>query len=129
MNKKIFNFFEVAARTAISKDDRRAYLLGAIGIRGDGVMVRSLNSPTEIPNRKAHAECKLCRKLDYHADVYIARVRLDNYKFAMARSCSNCLKILKTKKVNRIFYTIDENQYGVLDLSNNKEKICQFYNR
>lgn len=126
MNKKILNFFEIAARTATSKDDRRSFFLGAIGIRNDGVMVRSLNSPTENKNRMAHAECKLCRKLDYYAEVYVARVRMDTYKFAMARPCSACYKTLKTKKVKKIFYTINENQYGILNLISNKEKICKF---
>jgi len=114
MNKKILTFFEVAAKTATSKDDKRSFLLGAIGIRNDGAMVRSLNSPTENKNRKAHAECKLCRKLDYGAkEVYVARVRMDNFEFAMARPCSSCRKILKSKKVRKVFYTINNSQYGV----------------
>lgn len=123
MNKKILNFFEVAARTAVSKDDRRSFLLGAIGIRNDGVMVRSLNSPTENKNRMAHAECKLCRKLDYHADVYVARVRMDTYKFAMARPCPACRKILRSHKVKRVFYTITENQYGIWFPDSNIDRI------
>lgn len=124
MNRKILSFFEVAARTATSKVDKRSFLLGAIGIRNDGVMVRSLNSPTENKNRKVHAECKLCRKLDYGAEaVYVARVRLDNFEFGMARPCSSCRKILKTKRVKRVFYTISQNSYGVWYPATNEEKI------
>lgn len=126
MNKKIFNFFEIAGRTAASKKDRRAYLVGAIGIRHDGAMVRSLNAPTELRNRRAHAECKLCRKLDYYAEVYVARVKLLDGKFGMSRPCNSCRKILTTKKVRKVFYTIDENYYGILDLTNNNERVCSF---
>jgi tRNA(Arg) A34 adenosine deaminase TadA len=126
MNRKILAFFEVAARTATSKMDRRSFLLGAIGIRNDGVMVRSLNSPTENKNRKAHAECKLCRKLDYGAEaVYVARVRFDNFQFGMARPCSSCRKILKTKKVKKVFYTISQSSYGVIDFGKNTEVIYE----
>lgn len=124
MNKKILGFFEFAARTATSKDDNRSFLLGAIGIRNDGAVVRSLNSPTENKNRKAHAECKLCRKLDYAAPaVYVARVRMDNFEFAMARPCYSCRKILRTKKVKKVFYTINNTSYGVIDFFRDKETI------
>lgn len=124
MNRKIFNFFTVAAETATSKDDKRSFLLGAIGIRNDGAMVRSLNSPTENKNRMAHAECKLCRKLDYGAkEVYVARVRMDNFEFAMARPCSSCRKILKSKKVRKVFYTINNTSYGVIDFFRDNEVI------
>lgn len=124
MNRKILSFFEVAARTATSKVDKRSFLLGAIGIRNDGVMVRSLNSPTENKNRKAHAECKLCRKLDYGAEaVYVVRVRMDNFEFGMARPCMDCRKILKTKRVKRVFYTINQNSYGVWCPATNEERV------
>lgn len=114
MNRKILTFFEIAAKIATSKNDRRTFLLGAIGIRNDGAMVHSLNSPAENKNRMAHAECKLCRKLDYGTkEVYVARVRTDNYEFAMARPCYSCRKILKSKKVGKVFYTINNNQYGI----------------
>lgn len=129
MNKKILNFFEVAAQTATSKNDRRSFLLGAIGIRNDGAMVRSLNSPTENKNRMAHAECKLCRKLDYYAEVYVARVRMDTYEFAMARPCSSCRKILRTKRVKRVFYTITHNSYGIWYPNLNEDKIYLYDNK
>jgi tRNA(Arg) A34 adenosine deaminase TadA len=123
MNRKILNFFEVAARTATSKDDRRAFFLGAIGIRNDGAMVKAMNSPSENKNRYIHAEYRLSRKLDYNAEVYVARVRMDNYEFGMARPCEACRKALRTRRVRRVFYTIDKNQYGVIDIMSGSEKI------
>jgi tRNA(Arg) A34 adenosine deaminase TadA len=126
MNRKILSFFEIAARTACSKHDNRSFLIGAIGIRSDGAMVRSLNSPTENKNRKAHAECKLSRKLDYRSEVYVARVRMDNFEFATARPCVDCQKILKSKKITKIYYTIDNHQYGIFNAMNDTDVIREF---
>ena len=123
MNKKIFNYFEIAARTACSKDDRRSFLLGCVAIRADGCLVKSLNSPTEMQNRMAHAEYKLSRKLDSGAEVYVARVRLDNFKFGIARPCKSCMKRLKTMRVRKIYYTIDEFHYGTIDFVRGTETI------
>lgn len=127
MNRKIFNFFEMAARAATSKNDRRAFFIGAIGIRSDGTVVKAFNSPAENRNRCIHAEYRLSKKLDYDADVYIARVRMDDYEFGMARPCISCQKTLRTKKVRRIYYTIDKNRYGMINFNDNLEKIyvCQ----
>jgi tRNA(Arg) A34 adenosine deaminase TadA len=123
MNKKIFNYFEIAAKIAQSKSDNRSALVGAVGIRKDGAIVKSLNSPVENKRRLMHAECKLCRKLDYGATVYVARVRMDNIEFAMARPCFDCRKIMRTKKVKKVYYTINNQQYGILDLFNDTDVI------
>jgi len=123
MNKKIFNFFEIAAKTATSKSDGRSFLLGAIGIRKDGTMVRSLNSPTQCPERQVHAECKLCKKLDFGATVYVARVRLDNFQFGLSRPCFSCQKIMRHKGVKKAYYTISPTEFGVLNFIRNSETI------
>ena len=115
MNKKIFNFFEIAASTAVSKNDKRCFLLGAVGIRGDGTIVKALNSTTECPNRQVHAEFRLSKKLDSGAIVYVARIRLIDGKFGIARPCYSCMKVLISKKVKKIYYTISENEFGVIN--------------
>lgn len=112
MKRKIWNYFEIAAKVALSKKDQRAYLLGAIGIRGDGVMVMSLNSPSQDPAREAHAEYKLCKKLDHGAVVFIARIRISDSAFVNANPCKACRKILKSKKVKKVYYTIGPKEYG-----------------
>src|SRR5271165_3504233 len=116
MNNKIFSYFEIAGKTAMSKSDSRSFLLGAIAIRKDGVMVRALNSPTEMPNRQIHAEYRICSKIDYGATVYIARVRLIDGKFGMARPCKWCFKALASKRVKKIYYTINHDEFGVINL-------------
>ena len=105
----------------MSKSDNRTFLLGSVGIRSDGAMVKSLNSPTEIPNRKTHSEYRLSKKLDYNSIVYVARVRLADGKFAMARPCVSCQKVLCSKRVSKVYYTISECEWGLWIPSQNKD--------
>lgn len=121
--RRIVAFFEAAAQAAVSKEDVRSFLIGAIGRRADGAMVRSLNGPTPHKNRTIHAEYKLSKKLDAGATVYIVRVRKDTGEFAMARPCDNCLKVLRSKFVKKIYYSISPSEYGIIDPANGNEKI------
>lgn len=114
MRKKIFNYFEMAGQAAQSKSDKRSFLLGSIAIRNDGTIVKSLNSATEMPNRQAHAEKRICSKLDYNATVFVARVCIGTGKFGLSKPCFSCMKALLSKKVKKIYYTINENEYGVI---------------
>ncbi len=118
IRKKIFSYFQIAAQTANSKDDRRCFLLGAIGIRSDQVMVKALNSPSDQPMAVAHAEAKLARKLTPNSIVYIARVRLIDGQFGLAKPCANCLKVLSSRGVSKIYYTIGPAEYGTIDMNN-----------
>jgi tRNA(Arg) A34 adenosine deaminase TadA len=115
MNRQIWNFFEMAGKFAVSKDDNRAFLIGSAAVRKDGVMVFATNSVSQEPNRQAHAEYRISAKIDRGSTVYVARIRLLNGEFAMARPCVDCQKILKSKRVKRVYYTISHNEYGVLD--------------
>jgi tRNA(Arg) A34 adenosine deaminase TadA len=119
---KIFNYFEIAAKTAIAQEDIRTFLLGAVGIRGDGVIVKSNNGPTPVPDRRVHAEYKLCKKLDYGATIYVARIRVDNNQFAMARPCKPCLKALRHRRAVKVYYTISQNEFGIYDPSTDDDR-------
>ena len=112
MNNKIWTYFELAGKMAVSKQDQRTYLLGAIGIRGDNAIVSSMNAPTPFPTREAHAEYKLVRKLDHGATVYVARIRTGDGAFANAKPCKDCMKVLKSRRVKRVYYTIGQNEFG-----------------
>src|ERR1039457_6921728 len=98
MNNKIFNYFEIAAKLAHARDDERTFLIGAVAIRGDGTMISSINMPSKIPNRIAHAEYRLHKKLDYGAIVYVARMRLIDMDFGMSRPCEDCQRVLASRK-------------------------------
>jgi tRNA(Arg) A34 adenosine deaminase TadA len=116
MNRRIWNFFEMAGKLAVAKDDDRAFLLGAAAVRKDGVLVFASNSVSQEPNRRAHAEYRISGKLDQGSTIYVARIRLLNGEFAMARPCLDCQKVLKSKRVKRVYYTISNAEYGVLDI-------------
>lgn len=103
------------AKLASSKEDERSFLLGAVGIRKDGVMVQATNGPSRLPCRQAHAEARLCRKLTPGSIVYVVRVRLADGKFGMARPCHSCQKILKSKGIKKVYYSINSFEYGVME--------------
>jgi tRNA(Arg) A34 adenosine deaminase TadA len=115
MNRKIFNYLEIAAQAAVSKVDPRNFLLGAVAIRSDGAIVKALNSPSETPQYSLHAEFRLSRKLDVGSVVYVARIRLDSGEWGLSRPCFSCMKALKNKGVRRIYYTVSPGAYMVLD--------------
>ncbi len=109
----------IASRGAIE----RTFRLGAVGIRADGKIVKSVNGSTpsfNAPHSKAnepsiHAEYKLCRKLTAYSKVYVARIdRSGNW--AMAKPCQGCMLMLQAKGIKRIFYTISPNEYGSIQI-------------
>lgn len=116
MNRKIRSYFEIAAKLAASKSDRRVYLLGAVGIRRDGAMVASFNGPATQQSPRSHAEARLCQKLDFGAPaVFVARVRVCDGTFGPAKPCARCEKKLSQKQIRKVYYTISDNEYGVLE--------------
>src|SRR5260221_7436004 len=114
MNRKIFDYFEIAGKIAISGPSTRNFLLGCIGLRRDGAIVKAFNGSAEIPNRQIHSEYRVARKLDAGATVYVARIKAIDGEFGMSRPCPDCMKILQAKKVAKIYYTIAKNEYGTI---------------
>lgn len=95
--------------------DRRTYLLGAIGIRNDDVLVTSKNiaATSLVPGH--HAEARLARKLTPGSTVWVARVRPGGM-WAIAKPCAGCELRLRAAGVSRVVYTIAPNEWGVIDL-------------
>ncbi len=105
-------FFRLAKVLAI-KNDCRQYRFGAVGIRKDGTIVYSRNIPTRYPEPKAHAESRVARKLNRGSIVYVVRIdRKDD--LTTARPCKSCQRIMKSKGVKKCFYSISNNEFGVL---------------
>ena len=114
MQRKIWKYFNLAKAEAIkNRYDGRHYLLGCVAIRNDGCMVRASNGPSPVPMRTMHAELRVSRKLDYGATVYVARILRDG-SFGMAMPCQACLKALRTKRVKKIYFTISDNDFGII---------------
>jgi len=117
MNRKIFSYLEIAAKAALGKElITRNFIHGAVGIRKDGAIVKSLNSSSEVPNRKLHSEYRVCAKMDFGGEVYVARVRLDTMEFGISKPCKDCIKVMTHRGVKRVYYTIGPDEYGVIYL-------------
>ena len=110
--------FRLARQAALHGDDkgiRRQYRLGAVGLRSDGTTVTSNNLPCQSPNKHAHAEARLCRKLDWDSEVFVVRITMTG-GLTNARPCDNCMHAMRLRGVKRIYYSINENEHGVIKL-------------
>ncbi len=105
-----------AATAAIRSKDIRTFLLGAVGLRADGVFVSSRNipAPETTFERSHHAETRLARKLTPGSTVWVARVARRDGSWAMAKPCRGCERRLRIAGVSRIVYTIGPNEWGVI---------------
>lgn len=97
-------YIGIAAGVAIKGPIRRAHMLGAVGVRHDGAVVTACNLASKDKEPRAHAEARLSRKLDVGSVVYVARVLRDG-TFGLARPCPGCMRILRAKGVDRVFFT------------------------
>lgn len=112
-----------AARIALPNDDNdsRGFWLGCIGIREDGTQVKSKNGSVQFSNTvqyyqlvpSSHAEGRVLRKLGKNGVLYVARVAKKDGKLAMAMPCKMCAIRIASFKVNKVYYTINEYQYGI----------------
>lgn len=117
-------FFEIARRIAKkSSNYKRNYYLGAVGLRKDGTVVKSHNGAVVLGSENcrmkfppAHAEFRLCGKLDKGSIVFVCRISRFDGSFLMSRPCVYCVQRMMSVGVKRVYYTISENEYGVMDL-------------
>lgn len=108
-------YLRIASHISAKGNPKRKAHIGCVGIRNDGVIVQSWNGCATDVCPTAHAEARLARKLDVGSVVYVARVRRDNGKMAMAKPCRGCERYLRSKGIAKVIYTISENEYGVLE--------------
>lgn len=111
--------------------DHRDYWLGAIGIREDGVLVSAKNGAVEfnttVKNHQllpsSHAEGRVLRKLGKGGIVFVARVSKKNGQLAMALPCSVCQTRLRAFKVRKVYYSINNTQYGIWDVKKDTHRV------
>ena len=106
-------YFRIAAITARLKQDRRHHRLGAVGLRSDGVLVAAPNGPACTHTPAVHAEARVVRKMDKNGTVFVVRINASGY--AMSRPCHDCQRVMQSKRVRAAYYTINENEYGVIE--------------
>lgn len=128
----MLDMFKLAGKVAIPTvpDDARNYWIGCVGIRDDGVIVSSKNGSvfsTMIEDYQllpeSHAEGRVLRKLGKNGIIYVTRVSKSNGGYAMARPCGMCQIRIRSFKVKKVFYTINENQFGVWYPNSDVDKI------
>jgi deoxycytidylate deaminase len=114
-------YFELAAKVAVAKTDRRSFFIGAVAIRGDGVIVTASNGPVVMDNvsdksyfPSAHAEHRICRKLSKNSVVYVVRIRRGDKKVCNARPCETCQNSMRKRGVKKVIYSIGPDEYGVI---------------
>lgn len=106
-------YFRLAKKVAARGKDCRSYRLGAVGVRKDGTVVKSKNIPNRLPEPAAHAEARVCRKLDKGSQVYVVRIDRKN-NLTLARPCCVCQRMMRARNIKRCYYSISENEYGVI---------------
>lgn len=103
--------------------DKRRYQIAAVGITPEGRVYHARNLAYHFseydqvifrPEPSAHAEFKLARALPRGSTVYVARV-LRSGDFAIAKPCPMCMIALKSRQVRKVYYSIDNDSYGVLE--------------
>lgn len=64
-----------------------------------------------------HSECQLLKKLRIPTkNLTICNVRIDNNgDVALAKCCPNCQKLLDSRGYRRIIYSININEYGIIE--------------
>jgi len=103
----------MAAGAGLRKHDLRAFRLGALGIRNDGILVSASNGPAPFPHPDAHAEARLTMKLTPGSEVWVARIRKDG-TLGSARPCGGCMVRLRAAGVKRVAYSISDDEHGVI---------------
>ena len=120
-------------------DLKKNFWLSAIGIRSDGVEVFSKNQATNVGVFKqeklkthqkifcSHAECRVLRKMDFGGILFVTRIGKDftndDFTFKMARPCELCFQQIKSKKIEKVYYTINNDTYGILLPEKDKDYI------
>lgn len=130
----MLKYINIAAQIALPTDpnDPRTFLIGAVGLRSDGVIVSARNGAIKGKGTvtlksgwcfpSAHAEVRCSRKMDYNGVVYVARVSSsESRELMLARPCRACLQAMRARKIKKVYYSVSSSEYGVIDLSSANE--------
>jgi len=105
----------IAQGVALSRIGKQEYKLGASGLRADGKIVIAHNTKATDRTWNTHAETRLCRKLTPKSVVAVIRV-IHTGTMAMAKPCKSCETCLRRIGVVKVYYSISDNEFGVLYL-------------
>lgn len=111
------------------ENDSRNFWVGCIGIRSDGVLVSakngsvmcSISSEYQVIG-ESHAESRTLRKAGKNCILYVSRITKDG-KLAMARPCQVCQPRIRAYNVQKVYYSINETQYGIFYPQKDLDKV------
>ena len=113
---KVWKMLRIAKKIALrEKDIKRRALHGAVAIRYDGVLIGSSNIANTGKCQLAHAESRVLKKAGQNSIIYVVRVTRDR-QLRLSRPCSGCLSEMINRKVKKVYYSINNNEYGVINL-------------
>ena len=131
-----FEFLKLAGKISLPNEgiDNRVFWLGAVGVRKDGTMVNSRNGVVRFtpPTQdfqyiySSHAEGRVLQKMDVGGTLYVSRVARVDYRFAMARPCPHCQRLIRAKGIKKVFYTVNSEQYGIWQVEKDEDRIYNF---
>ncbi len=129
----ILDMLKFAAKASLSSvdNDPRNFWLGAAGVRHDGVIVSARNGAAVHTDgffdnqmiSSVHAEGRLLRKWGKGGVIYVARVSKLTKKLAMSRPCGYCQAAISARHLKKVFYSINEKQYGCWDVASDTDKV------
>lgn len=130
----MLKLIKMAAKIALPNDaalDRRGFWIGSVGVREDGTIVSAKNAAVEfvgtvenhqlIPN--AHSEPRCLRKMGKRGTLYVARVLKGSRDLAISRPCCICQPFLRAFQVEKVYYSVNNYQYGVLDVAKDTDRV------
>ncbi len=109
----------IIAQQGDSKNAKRRYLLGAVGIRQDGVVVGASNLCCTAKCPEAHAEYRTAKMLTPNSVMFVVRLNRRGQRM-FAKPCESCRRYLRNKGVIKIYYTINNDEYSVMNLQHKK---------
>jgi hypothetical protein len=130
------NFARITGRD----DKLKGYWIASIGIRYDGVVIKSANAGVRVAENSiakfreiplSHSEVRTLRKMDCGGILCVARtLRIKNLSLQeslrISRPCLVCRNHIKSKRIKKVYYTISPYEYGVWYPSNDREEIYNF---
>lgn len=109
-----------------SNDDNRKFWFGCLGVRNnDGVEVLSKNgsihllfsqslNPNEMQRRaEYHAEGRVLKKMTKGGSLYVARVSRQTGDLILSRPCGLCRAKIRSYRIDKVYYSINNIQYGI----------------
>ena len=116
MGSAVWNYLRLAGGVApLKRRDVRNYRFGAVAVRRDGVVVFARNGSADFPLQVMHAESRVVRKAGRGAVIFVCRIGRDG-GFRLARPCDGCLSELRNRRARRVYYTINDVEYGCIRL-------------